>query len=173
MRKDGGNMAKKKARSRDPKNFKHYGYFISLSKGSKLKFTTFPPTLKTNMFEFNKNYFALTILLFVVEVLIALYVHDSFFRPYFGDFLVVIFLYCFLKTLVNITVWRAAIIVLLFSFFVEFTQYLNLITLLGLQKSGLAKAVLGTSFSWDDLVCYTAGIFVVIFVEKGILKNPS
>jgi len=125
------------------------------------------------MFQFNKNYFAFTILLFVVEVLIALYVHDSFFRPYFGDFLVVIFLYCLLKSFVKISVWRAAIIVLLFSFFVEFTQYLNLISLLGLQKSGLAKAVLGTSFSWEDLVCYTAGILFVIIIEKSILKNPS
>ena len=125
------------------------------------------------MFQFNKNYFAFTILLFVVEVLIALYVHESFFRPYFGDFLVVIFLYCLLKSFIKISVWRAAIIVVLFSFFVEFTQYLNLISLLGLQKSGLAKAVLGTSFSWEDLVCYTAGILFVIIIEKSILKNPS
>lgn len=125
------------------------------------------------MFQFNKNYFAITLLLFAVEVLIALYVQDSFFRPYFGDFLVVIFLYCFLKSFVKITVWRAAIIVLLFSFFVEFTQYLNLITLLGLQKSGLAKAVLGTSFAWEDLVCYTIGILLVILVEKSILKNAN
>ena len=125
------------------------------------------------MFQFNKNYFVLALLLFIVEVLIALYVHDSFYRPYFGDFLVVIFLYCFLKAFVKISVWRAAIIVLLFSFFVEFTQYLNLITLLGLQKSGLAKAVLGTSFSWEDLVCYTAGILCVLFFEKLILKNRS
>lgn len=125
------------------------------------------------MFQFNKNYFAFTIVLFVVEVLIALYVRDSFFRPYFGDFLVVILIYCFLKSFLKITVWRAAIIVLLFSFFVEFTQYLDLITLLGLQKSGLAKAVLGTSFSWEDLVCYTAGILFVIFIEKSILKNPN
>lgn len=125
------------------------------------------------MFQFNKKYFALTILLLIVEVLIALYIHDSFFRPYYGDFLVVIFLYCFLKAFVKIAVWRAAIIVLLFSFFVEFTQYLNLITLLGLQKSGLAKTVLGTSFSWEDLVCYTAGILFVIIIENSILKNPS
>ncbi len=123
------------------------------------------------MFQFNKNYFALTILLFVVEALIALYVHDAFIRPYFGDVLVVLLLYCFLKSFVKISVWWAASIVLLFSFFIEFMQYLNLIKLLGLQNSGLARAVLGTSFSWEDLVCYTAGIIFVIVIEKGILKN--
>lgn len=125
------------------------------------------------MFQFNKNYFALTVLLFVVEALIALYIHDAFIRPYFGDFLVVILLYCFLKSFVRISVWWAVSIVLLFSFLIEFMQYLNLIKLLGLENSGLARAVLGTSFSWEDLVCYPAGIVFVVVIEKGILKNRS
>ncbi len=125
------------------------------------------------MFQFNKNYFVFTVLLFVLEVLIALYVHDSFIRPYFGDFLVVILLYCFLKSFLNLKVWWAVGVVLAFSFFIEFAQYLHLIKLLGLQNSGLTKAVLGTSFSWEDLVCYTAGIVFVVIVEKGILKNRS
>ena len=42
------------------------------------------------MLRFNKTYFLLTILLFCTEVIIALFVHDNFIRPYFGDVLVVI-----------------------------------------------------------------------------------
>ena len=123
------------------------------------------------MIKFNRNYFALTLVLFIVEVLIAIYVHDQFIRPYFGDFLVVVLLYCFLKSFVRVAVWKAAAMVLAFSFFIEFTQYLNLIEKLGLQDSGLAKAVMGTSFSWEDMICYVAGIGFVIVVEKVRLRS--
>ena len=36
-----------------------------------------------------------TIILLVVEVLIALFVHDSIIRPYLGDVLVVVVIYTF------------------------------------------------------------------------------
>ena len=49
---------------------------------------------------FNKTYFLLALLLLLAEVLIALYLHDALIRPYGGDFLVVILLYCFVKSFV-------------------------------------------------------------------------
>ena len=79
------------------------------------------------MFSFNPKYFLLTILLFVTEVLIAVYLHDGFIRPYFGDFLVVILIYCFVKSFANIPVIKTAVGVLLFSYFVEMTQYFKLV----------------------------------------------
>ncbi|WP_426095291.1 DUF2809 domain-containing protein [Flavobacterium sp. DSR2-3-3] len=122
------------------------------------------------MFQFNRNYFALTILLFVMEIAIGLYVHDNFIRPYFGDFLVVILLYCFLKSFVKVSVWVAAALVLLFSFAIESAQYLNLVEKLGLQHSKIAKVVLGNSFAWMDLLAYTLGILAVIIMEKILFK---
>jgi uncharacterized membrane protein len=47
------------------------------------------------MFRFHKTYFLLAVLLFVIELLIALYLHDRFIRPHVGDFLVVIFCIAF------------------------------------------------------------------------------
>lgn len=123
------------------------------------------------MFRFHKTYFLITLLLFVIEVLIALFVHDNFIRPYFGDFLVVILMYCFLKSFLNLSVATTAIIVLLFAFLVESSQYLNLIALLGLQNSKIARAILGNSFSWLDIACYITGILFIIFIEKKALKN--
>ena len=38
------------------------------------------------------------LLLFLIELFIALFVHDTFVRPYFGDVLVVILLWCIIKT---------------------------------------------------------------------------
>jgi len=92
--------------------------------------------------------------------------HDKIIRPYVGDLLVVILLYCLLKSFVNISVLKAAIFVLLFSYIVEFLQYLNLIKYLGLQKSRLANIILGNYFEWIDLLAYTFGIAIVVLVEK-------
>lgn len=116
---------------------------------------------------FNKNYFILAILLFITEILIALYLHDNFIRPYGGDFLVVILVYCMVKTCLNTPIVPTAIAVLLFAYVVEILQYFRLIAWLGLQHSRLACIILGTSFSWTDMLCYTLGITLVIIVEIG------
>lgn len=122
------------------------------------------------MFRFSKNYFIITVFLFVIEVCIALFVHDRFIRPYLGDVLVVILIYCFVKTFLKVTVLKAALGVLLFSFGIELLQYANIIEILGWQDNKLARTVIGTSFAREDLVAYVAGILLVIVVEKGLRK---
>jgi hypothetical protein len=123
------------------------------------------------MLTFNKKYFGLTILIFAIEVLIALYVHDTIIRPYIGDVLVVILIYCFIKSFFKLPVLSVAVFVLLFSFGVEFLQYLNIVEKLGLQNSKIARTVIGTSFAWIDLVCYTVGIIIILIAEKGLKKK--
>ncbi len=123
------------------------------------------------MFQFNQKYLAIAVLLFLIEILIALFVHDKFVRPYFGDYLVVILIYCFLKSFVNLSVWSAALIVLVFSFTVEIGQYFNMIGLLGLQHSAFARTVIGNSFAWIDLMAYVAGILSVVIIEKVCFKH--
>ncbi|MES2576132.1 MAG: DUF2809 domain-containing protein [Bacteroidota bacterium] len=123
------------------------------------------------MLQFNRTYFAFTIFLFLLETVIALFVHDNFIRPYFGDFLVVMLLYCFLKSFLNVSVWAAAGLVLLFSFAIEIAQYFNMVEKLGLQHYKIAKVVLGNSFAWMDLLAYVLGILVVISIEKFTLKR--
>ncbi len=114
------------------------------------------------MFRFHKKYFLITILLFIVEVLIALYMHDRLIRPYVGDLLVVILIYYFVKTFFDLPPVTLALCVLAFAYFIEFTQYIHLVDLLGLQHSRLASTVMGTSFEWMDILAYTVGILIVI-----------
>lgn len=125
-----------------------------------------PNSQLVTIFQFNHNYFILTVLLFLTEVFIALYVQDSFIRPYFGDFLVVILLYCFLKSFVKISVLLASSIVLLFSFTIETAQYFNIIEKIGIQDVTIARVIIGNSFSWMDLVAYSLGIITVLIIEK-------
>jgi Rad3-related DNA helicase len=123
------------------------------------------------MLRFQRQYFILTIILFLIEVLIAMYAHDKIVRPYIGDFLVVILLYCFLKSFLTTSVFTTAVSVLLFSYTIETLQYFNLVDRLGLHHSRLATIIIGSSFEWIDLVAYTAGIAVVLYIEKLRMKK--
>lgn len=123
------------------------------------------------MLKFDKPYFLLFCLLFIIEVLIALYVHDNIVRPYIGDLLVVIFIYCFIRSFLNLKVIHTTIFVLLFSFGVELLQYFTIVEKLGLEKSKVASTVIGTSFEWIDILCYVAGICIVLLVETYIKKQ--
>lgn len=119
---------------------------------------------------FNKKYFLITLGLFVTEVLIALYLHDKIIRPYIGDLLVVILIYTFVKSFMNISINKLALYVLIFAIVIEWLQYVNFITLIGLQNNQLAKIVLGNSFEWIDIAAYLGGIIVVLLTEQ-FIKN--
>jgi len=117
-------------------------------------------------FRFSLKFFVLTVLLFITEVLIAVYVHDSFIRPYFGDFLVVILLYCFVSAFLQAPVKPLAMGVLLFAYLIETLQYFNLVKHLGLQHSRLANIVIGNHFEWTDMLAYTLGILCILLLDK-------
>ena len=105
------------------------------------------------------------IILLIVEVLIALYVRDRIVRPYVGDCLVVIMLYCFVKSFIKASPLTVAIGVLLFSYLIECLQYVNFLEAIGLENNKVAKVVLGHGFEWLDLVAYTLGIGTVLLLE--------
>lgn len=113
----------------------------------------------------NKTYLIITILLFAIEVLIVMFLKTGFIRHTVGDFLVVILIYCFFKSLFEINTITLAISVLLFSFLIEFLQLANILKLLNLENNHLAKLILGSTFHISDLIAYTLGILKVIIIE--------
>lgn len=116
------------------------------------------------------HYFLIAIFIFIIEVIIALYVNDSFIRPFLGDVLVVGLIYCAVMAATNYQVIPVAIGTLLFSYAVEIAQYLQVIDLLGLRDYSWARIIIGTSFSWWDMLCYTVGIVVILSLEKFKIK---
>ena len=122
------------------------------------------------IFKFNGNYFILLVLLLLTEVIIAIYVHDAYIRPFGGDFLVVILIYCVIKSFANFRVNPTAVFVLLFAYSIEVLQYFNFIKLLGLQASPVARVIMGTYFAWTDMLMYTLGIGLVWLVERSIKR---
>ena len=101
----------------------------------------------------------------MLEVIIGAYFHDAIIRPYGGDFLVVILIYCFVKSFLNTPLIPTIISVLLFAYMVEISQYFHLINIIGLQNSKAARMIIGTSFSWADMVMYTLGMIMVLIFE--------
>ena len=104
-------------------------------------------------------------MLFITEVLIALFVHDHFIQPYVGDFLVVILLYCAAKSFLNFSCFKLAVGTLLFSYWIEFLQYFKFIERLGLAHNQFARTVIGYGFDWLDLLAYTLGMVTVLILE--------
>jgi hypothetical protein len=125
------------------------------------------------MFTFDKKYFFLTIILFVIEVVIAVFARDSFVRPYVGDYLVVILIYCAVKTVLNAPVWKVALGVLLFSFLIETLQYFHIVNRLGLEHNTIARIVIGYGFEWVDILAYTLGIVTVLVFENKNLHQSK
>jgi len=118
------------------------------------------------MFRYHFGYFLYSLLLLGIEIFIGVCMHDQIIRPYGGDFLVVILLYCLVRSFWDSPVIVTAVSVLLFSYLVEISQYFRLADHLGLGRHSLARILLGSSFSWTDMFMYTLGIALVMGVEK-------
>jgi len=118
-------------------------------------------------FKFSLTYLLLTIVIFLTEVLIATKLADIFFvRAYLGDVIVVMLVYTFVKTFVKINDEKLILGILIFSCIVEFAQYFNVAEKLGFRPGSLMYIVIGNSFSWIDILCYTAGcVLLCLFVK--------
>ncbi len=118
------------------------------------------------MIKFDRRYFQLTLILFAIEVFIAVFIRDRFIRPFVGDVLVVILLYCSVKSFVNQSTSKVAFAVLIFAVAIEVLQYFQLVDRLGLHDNQFARIVLGSTFDWMDLVAYTIGTIVIVGLER-------
>ena len=119
--------------------------------------------------KFNKFYFLLFLILFCIVFCIAYFLKTGFIRHTFGDFLVVIMLYCFLKSFIDIKPIVMALIVLCISFLIEFLQLTPFLEWLNMNDNTFAKIVLGSTFHVSDLIAYTLGVLSIIIVELKLM----
>lgn len=113
------------------------------------------------------GYLAVTVLLFVVELLIALFVHDNFIRPYVGDVLVVVLLYTFVRIFIPQGVCLLPLYIFLFAAGVEVLQYFRIAEVLGLSDHRVLSVVIGSVFDVKDIVCYGVGC-ALLGIYEGI-----
>ena len=115
---------------------------------------------------FSRNYLFLTIFFFLIEVVIALFITDTVIRPFVGDVLVVILIYCFLRIFLNVNYRKAALGVLIFACLIEILQYFDYVKLLGLENNRVLSVAMGRTFEWLDFVAYFVGFLLIILTEK-------
>ena len=116
-------------------------------------------------------YAAVFLLLLITEVIIALFVRDAFLRPYGGDILVTVLLCTLVRILFPKGIKLLPLYVFIFSVLVEFAQYINIVKLLSLSDIAFFRIIVGTSFSWIDIICYGAGCILFFVFESLILKS--
>ena len=98
-----------------------------------------------------------------VEVLIALFVHDSFIRPYAGDVLVVAVVYFFVRIFIPEKYPWLPAAVFVFALLVELSQGLHLVEQLGITNP-VFRTVLGSVYDVRDIVCYGIGcVFLAVY----------
>lgn len=114
----------------------------------------------------NKYYLVVTAILFLFEALIAYYLKTGFVRHTFGDYLIVILIYCFIKIFIEGYSNVIAMSVWGFAFIIEFSQLFGLIEILNPNNNSVLKLLLGSTFQATDLVAYTLGILTVLIIEN-------
>ena len=112
------------------------------------------------------TYFIVTIVLLIIEVLIAVFVHDNFIRPYVGDVLVVTVIYTFIRIFIPDKVKLLPLYIFLFGTYVELMQYINVVKLLGLQDNKFFSVLIGTTFDIKDIICYGVGCLLIAIGSK-------
>lgn len=126
--------------------------------------------MKVTNCKLRTSYAVGALLLIIIEVLIALFVHDSFVRPYLGDVLVVIAVYCAVRIIVPTECKFLPLFVFIFAVCVEVLQYFDIVALLGFENNIFMKTLIGSSFDVKDIACYAAGCAVLAVYEIIIEK---
>ena len=94
-------------------------------------------------------------IILAVEIIIGMYVHDRFVRPYMGDALVVVLIYCFIRIFIPKGLSQLPFYVFAFACFIEVLQYFQLVDI-----------ILGSTFDLKDIVSYAGGYVFILLVER-------
>lgn len=105
------------------------------------------------------------IAILAIEIGIGVYVRDVFVRPYVGDALVVVLIYCFIRIFIPRGIPRLPVYVFAFACFIEILQYFRLVDVLGVTNR-VARITLGATFDVKDIISYAAGCAFILIAAK-------
>ncbi len=107
------------------------------------------------------------------EIFIGVCVRDDFVRPYLGDVLVVILIYCAIRCVFPTGIKLLPLYVFIFALVVELLQLANIVDLLDIPRGSVVAIIIGTSFSFVDIICYAVGCGIIHITESIIKKLPA
>lgn len=119
-----------------------------------------------------KKHLLIAVAIFFAEILVATrFSSVQFVRSYLSDFLAVILVYHFVKVFRDIPPATLAASVFIFACSIEILQYFHLVDVLGLRPGSLLRILIGTSFSWGDMLAYFLGCLTAYFTDLHFLWN--
>lgn len=127
--------------------------------------------MKTN--KLRLTYIIIFVLLFAVEVLIAIFVRDNFVRPFVGDVLVVMLVCAFLRTLVPEKIKFIPVFATAFAVMIEVLQYFDFVKLFGLENNIILSTALGRTFDIKDIICYIVGGLIFFIAETALRRRNN
>ncbi len=117
------------------------------------------------------KYFVAFITILIIEVLIAVFVHDRFIRPYFGDVLVVFVVYSAVRVVFPTKPKYMSIYTFIFAVAVELLQLINIVELLGFGDNRFVSVLVGSVFDIKDVICYGVGCLILYFFETSFKEK--
>jgi len=114
---------------------------------------------------FSLKYLLAFIAFFAVIVAIAIFVPGGFIRHHFGDILIVVFMYCFVRIFVRNQAKLLPLYIFAFATLVEIGQYFDLVYILGLENSRFARIIIGATFDPLDIAMYFMGCVLIFGFE--------
>lgn len=93
--------------------------------------------------------------------------HISGIPPFIGDILWGLMVYFIVRFLfISKKIKWAIVASLLFSYAIEFSQLYQEPWINKIRHTVLGGLVLGYSFSWSDMLCYTVGIAIGVLIDR-------
>ncbi len=117
-------------------------------------------------------YLIALVLLLGVEIFIGDFVRDNFVRPYVGDVLVVVLIYCALRVIFPKGIKLLPLYIFIFACGVELMQFVDVVALLDIPSSSILSIIIGRTFSVADIICYAVGCTLIYTTERIIKKHP-
>ena len=113
--------------------------------------------------------------LIVIIIIAGLLSRDFSFIPLFiGDILWALMVYFIMNFLfLNKSVKFNVIGSLLFCYAIEFSQLYKAPCINDLRHTLFGRLVLGEGFLWSDLLCYTVGVAIGVWIDEIVSRNIS
>ena len=116
------------------------------------------------------TYGAISVLLFAAELCIALFVKDSFIRPYVGDILVIPLLCSLFRMIVPNKPRFLGLYAVISGVIAEMLQLIRMDEILGIDGTVLG-IIMGSTFDIKDIVCYVTGGILFFILDECLHKS--
>lgn len=112
------------------------------------------------------TYASISFVIFIIEILIVNFIPTGFVRHTLGDLFVVILLYTTLRAIFRISIKKGLILSLGLCLSIEILQLFSLSKHLNLNQHLIGIYILGSTFSYVDLMAYIAGGIAIYTIEQ-------